>query len=97
MKRLAVAIAVGVGLFWLYANYDDPSSPVPIVIGILALVAGVYRFARLIRRGGRTRQATPQQWTVAQAISRPLPAPSVAEAFARLPDYCAPQSRKDQA
>jgi hypothetical protein len=93
---IGAAVIVGGG-YWLFATYGDPASPAHLIVTLLAFGAPVLAVAALLLRRRRRGSSTPQPWFVSQAISRPLPAPSVAEAFARLPDYCRSPTRKDHA
>ena len=93
---IGAAIIVGAG-FWLFATYGDPSSPAHLIVTLLAIAVPVLAVAALLLRRRKRGSSTPDTWLVSQAVSRPLPAPSVAEASARLPDYCRSPTRKDHA
>ena len=85
-----LALVGGIFALWLIATFNDPDSPARTVawllpVGLLAI--GVLRMAR---RGRRSGAKAPKDFIVTQAVKRPLPAPQVADAYARLPDYCRP-------
>lgn len=92
LRHLRALIIVGplaAGAFWLLANFNDPTSAAhvlaPLVVVGLPLIILAALFARR-----RKRQPKAREWTVSQAVTRPQPVPTVAEAFASLPDYCRP-------
>lgn len=87
--RVMMALPILLGFFWLLANFNDPSSPARLIAWGIGVAIPMLWIARLILRR-RKRRPTSQDWIVTQAIPRSLPAPSVAEAYARLPDYCRP-------
>ena len=95
--KLLAALALVLGTVWLFVNYDDPKSVAHEIAPILVIVLPLLGIARLCFRRRPGKPSHPQAWMVTQAISRPLTAPSVAEAFARLPDYCRSPARKEQA
>jgi hypothetical protein len=95
MGRAVAAVPVFLGCLWLLRHYDDPTSAAHVIAPMLVVGLPLLWIARLVLRRKR-RQRNPRAWIVAQAISRPLPAPSVAEAFARLPDYCRSPARKEK-
>jgi hypothetical protein len=94
--RVVVAVPLFLGCLWLFLHYDDPASVAHVIARMLMVGLPLLWIASLVLRRKRRGRNAPA-WIVAQAISRPLPAPSVAEAFARLPDYCRSPARKDHA
>lgn len=97
--KLIVAVPTVLGCFWLLLNFSDPSTPAKLITFLLAGgIPTLWLAAFVVSR--RKRRRHPQHFLVTQAISRPLPAPSAAEAYASLPDYCRPlfsPNRKEQA
>jgi hypothetical protein len=91
-----VALIGAAATVWLLANFNDPNSSAHVVAPLLIATLVVAVIAKLALRL-RRRRPTSADWIVTQAIPRPVPAPSVAEAFARLPDYCRSSARKDPA
>jgi len=87
--RLIVAAPIVLGCFWLFVNFDDPSSPARLITLVAAVAIPALWIAGLLLHR-RKRRPTSHEWIVTQAITRSLPAPSVAEAYAQLPDYCRP-------
>lgn len=90
IRGILVAGAILAAASWLIANYSDPNSAAhwiaPLIIpALLALWVLAW-----ITRWRTRRVVAPKDFVVTQAIARPLPAPSVAEAYARLPDHCRP-------
>lgn len=89
LGKLLIAVPMVLGCGWLLINFDDPSTPAKLITWLL--VGGIptlWLAALLLSR--RKRRPRSQRWIVTQALSRPLPAPSAAEAYASLPDYCRP-------
>jgi hypothetical protein len=87
--KLLIAAPIVLGCGWLLINFDDPSTPAKLITFLLAGgVPALWLAAFVLSR--RKRRPRPQHFIVTQAISRPLPAPSAAEAYASLPDYCRP-------
>jgi hypothetical protein len=96
MARAVTAVPIFLGCLWLFTHYDDPASAAHVIAPTLMVGLPLLWIASLVLRRKRRRPKS-RDWIVTQAISRPLPAPSVAEAFARLPDYCRSPARKDHA
>jgi hypothetical protein len=83
------ALPAAAAILWLFASYSDPTSPAHVIAPLLVFglpALWLVRFA-LRLRGRRTNSSNQ---VVTQAISRPLSAPTVADAYARLPDYLRP-------
>jgi hypothetical protein len=95
MGRAVAAVPIFLGCLWLFTHYDDPTSAAHVIAPMLMVGLPLLWIASLVLRRKR-RRTNSRDWIVAQAISRPLPAPSVAEAFARLPDYCRSPARKEK-
>jgi hypothetical protein len=92
-----VAAGIIIGCFWLFLHFDDPTSAAHIIAPMVVVGIPLLWIASVLLRRRNRQRPNSQDWIVSQAISRPLPAPSVAEAFARLPDYCRSPARKDHA
>ena len=89
VTNIATLIVVAAVTLWMIATYDDPGSAAHLIGPLLLIGLPALWLARaVIRRKRRT--ASSQTWIVTQATTRALPAPSVADAYARLPDYCRP-------
>lgn len=97
LSRLVLTAVSIAGGYWLLANYRDAASPAHLTVSFMAWALPVMAVAALVLRGRKHARGASRTWLVSQANSRPLPAPSVAEAFARLPDYCRSPARKDHA
>lgn len=101
LGKLLITVPIVLGCGWLLINFDDPSTPAKLItFGLMAGISVLWLAAFIASR--RKRRPRSQTWSVTQAISRPLPAPSAAEAYALLPDYCRPlfsptPERKDHA
>ena len=89
VRSVVVAVPIIVGCFWLFLHYGDPTSAAHVIAPMLVVGLLLLWIVSLVVRRKR-RRTDPQEWIVSQATSRPLPAPSAAEAYARLPEYCRP-------
>lgn len=102
LGALLVAGPVLAGIFWLVLNYGEPNSAAHWIAPlVLASLPALWLLGWVLKRKAR-RPHRSQDWIVSQALSRPLPAPTAAEAYAWLPDYCrplfsTPQNPKEQA
>lgn len=102
VRALFIAGPILAGIFWLAAHYSDPTSAAHWLAPLVAIALPILWLVSVFARRQK-RQAKAREWTVAQAATRPQPAPTVAEAFASLPEYCRPlfspsePQRKDHA
>jgi hypothetical protein len=92
IARRAIEVVVGLPLLcgagWLLLNFRDPQSAAHSVAPLAILVVISVVLAKWMWGRRRHLPKAPKLALVTQAIARPLSAPSVAQAYAVLPDYC---------
>jgi apolipoprotein N-acyltransferase len=85
-----VALLMVAALLWLAGSYRDDSSPAHIIAPLLVIGLAALGLLKFVLRLCKRRRPSSSNQVVTQAISRPLSAPTVADAYARLPDYLRP-------
>jgi apolipoprotein N-acyltransferase len=88
--RLAALLLVAAAIYWLVNGYGDPGSPAHVIAPLLMFGVPALGLLRMVLRLRKRRRLSSPDWVVTQAISRLLPAPTVADAYARLPEYLRP-------